>query len=178
MRNVFKFWLNVSSALLMVTMAVTGLLIHFVLPPGTGGRGRGAALTVLGWSRHDWGELHLWIGVGLIGLVLVHVWLNWSWVACMAARLLDNPKPGQRQQVLAGACILTAFVAISGGFLWWANSAVARDISVGNAQSGHHHGRMAKRRGREGGFGFGSTGLRCQHGFHGRDDAIVTRPSR
>jgi len=64
------------------SMIATGLLLAFRLPPGSrGGRG----LAVLGWGRHDWGDLHLWLAYGVIALVIAHLVLNWAWVKRVAA---------------------------------------------------------------------------------------------
>ncbi|MFA5189666.1 MAG: DUF4405 domain-containing protein [Verrucomicrobiia bacterium] len=55
----------------------TGLLLSFRMPPGSrGGRG----LEFLGWGRHDWGDVHLWIALAVIALTVAHLVLNWAWV--------------------------------------------------------------------------------------------------
>jgi hypothetical protein len=69
----------------------TGLLLEFRLPPGAGdlhawGGGRHAAarevLTVWGWSRHEWGEIHFWIACAFLALMAAHVLLHWKWIVC------------------------------------------------------------------------------------------------
>lgn len=78
--------------LLLLGLAFTGVLMKYILPPGSGGgrgtgyglgRGRGGAgaETFLGMTRHDWGEWHFWLAIGMLALVTVHVLLHAGWVA-------------------------------------------------------------------------------------------------
>lgn len=54
----------------------TGLALAYRLPRGRGGRG----LEMLGMTRQEWGDLHLYAGILMGLLVLVHLALHWSWV--------------------------------------------------------------------------------------------------
>lgn len=64
-------------------MAGTGLLLEFRLPPGSrGGRG----LSALGLDRHDWGNLHTWVGYLFIFSIMLHVALHWRWLWQVASR--------------------------------------------------------------------------------------------
>jgi len=106
-----RFWLDVATALVFSSMVGSGTLLAMVLPPRGGG-------TWLGWARHEWGDLHLWLGVALFVLVVLHLvqhrqWLTRCWTrfvgslrspltwalllagtALMAAPLLIPPQPG------------------------------------------------------------------------------------
>ena len=84
----------------------TGLLLSFRLLPGSrGGRG----LELLGWGRHDWGDVHLWIACVVIALTLAHLVLNWAWVKKVA-------NYGHNWRLLAGfgvgVAIIIAFVVL------------------------------------------------------------------
>jgi Domain of unknown function (DUF4405) len=61
----------------------TGLLMAFRLVPGSRG---GQRLEVLGWSRHGWGDLHAWVSFVFIGLVALHLVINWTWLTRVAAK--------------------------------------------------------------------------------------------
>ena len=54
--------------LVFCAMAGTGLLLAFRLPPGFRG---GAGLAVMGWTRHQWGDLHTWLSYAFLGLIAV-----------------------------------------------------------------------------------------------------------
>lgn len=69
--------------LLFCIMSGTGVLLAFRLPPGSrGGRG----LSALGWTRHDWGDLHFWISIAFLALLLIHLALHWRWFWQIASK--------------------------------------------------------------------------------------------
>jgi len=64
-------------------MLGTGLLLAFRLVPGSmGGRG----LTLWGYDRHQWGDLHSWMSYGFVLLLLVHLGLHWKWLVKIASQ--------------------------------------------------------------------------------------------
>lgn len=76
-----KLWMNrVLDFLLWLAfclMLATGFILRFRLPPGSqGGRG----LAVLGLDRHDWGDLHTWLGYAVCVMVVTHLALHWCWL--------------------------------------------------------------------------------------------------
>jgi len=83
MRMLLRRVLNLLLYLSFCTLVGTGLLMAFRLIPGSRG---GQGLEVLGWSRHDWGDLHTWISYLFIALVALHMVINWTWLAKVAAK--------------------------------------------------------------------------------------------
>lgn len=82
-KNKLNLVIDVLAYLVMVALASTGLTLAYGLPPGTGGRhggGRGV-LTLLGRSRHEWGDVHFHLAIALLVLVVLHLVLHWRWVA-------------------------------------------------------------------------------------------------
>ncbi|MFU8848916.1 MAG: DUF4405 domain-containing protein, partial [Opitutales bacterium] len=60
----------------------TGALLTWKLVPGSrGGRG----LTVLDLSRHEWGDIHFWMGVICVAATMTHLILNWAWLKKIAS---------------------------------------------------------------------------------------------
>jgi len=55
-RTSMNFWLDLLSLLLMIGLAPTRGLIHFVLPPGAG-----HSHLLFGLGRHDFGEIHFYL---------------------------------------------------------------------------------------------------------------------
>jgi len=84
----------------MVFLAVTGFLIRYKLPSGTG-----HYLALWGLDRHEWGSVHFWIAVTLLILVVVHLVLHWNWIVCMTRSRSD-----QRQRLRAGVAIAVLLV--------------------------------------------------------------------
>ncbi len=60
----------------------SGLLLGWRLPPGSRG---GQGLTMLGMSRHEWGDWHLYVAYAVIVLTIVHLVLNRAWLQKIAA---------------------------------------------------------------------------------------------
>ena len=57
-------------------LAGIGFLMKFVLIPGKerfAVYGRNVDLFFLGFDRHEWGTLHLWLAFALIALMAVHI---------------------------------------------------------------------------------------------------------
>ncbi len=51
------------------------MLVHYTLPAGTG-----HSLSWLGMTRHQWGDIHFWAAVVMLGQVLLHLLLHWKWL--------------------------------------------------------------------------------------------------
>ncbi|MBD3617920.1 MAG: DUF4405 domain-containing protein [Gammaproteobacteria bacterium] len=73
-----NFLVDIAAFAAFVFMAATGVLLVYTLPPGSG---RWA--TVWGLSRHQWGDVHLWLAVIFLAIVALHVVLHWRWLASM-----------------------------------------------------------------------------------------------
>ena len=76
-RLIIPRWLNYIMYLLGCFMIGSGLALEYKLPPGSRG---GHGLEMLGWNRHEWGDLHFYVGLVLGGLVVAHLALHWSWL--------------------------------------------------------------------------------------------------
>lgn len=114
MRRSFLNWL-IDFALFVAVLGLllTGLLIEFILPPGSHGD------AVWSLSRHAWGEIHFWFAVAMIAVALLHVILHWGWVCTVAMKLLDRTAvaPKRLQRHVAGAIVVALLLLIVGGFL-------------------------------------------------------------
>ena len=83
MKMLIRRVLNLLLYLSFCIMAGTGLLMAFRLIPGSRG---GQGLEVLGWNRHEWGDLHTWVSYVFITLVALHLVINWAWLTKVAAK--------------------------------------------------------------------------------------------
>ncbi|MFC1585308.1 DUF4405 domain-containing protein [Fibrobacterota bacterium] len=73
-----NFLIDTTAFVLFVFLAVTGVLMRYILPPGTG---RFAFLW--GLNRHDWGRIHFWVSVSLLSVLSFHLFLHWKWILCV-----------------------------------------------------------------------------------------------
>jgi hypothetical protein len=123
-RNTLNFWIDLISLFVMLGLMWTGLLIHYVLPPGTGGRGGGHGLTLWGLNRHDYGSIHFYIALTLIGLMVVHIWLHWSWVCTTVKKLVGKESSVGTRGAAFGIALLLIITALMFGTLLCAKKLV------------------------------------------------------
>ena len=95
-----NFIIDALMFLVMMAMAGLGFLMKYVLIPGRARwvkYGRNVDLTLLGWDRHDWGDLHLYLGFTLLGLLILHIILHWKQIVGLFQRFVS---PERRTLVL------------------------------------------------------------------------------
>lgn len=90
------FWTDFIALVNLAALAVTGLIIEYVLPPGSGGGwvergGQGigreeTVRTLLGYTRHQWGYLHYILALVFLALMLLHILLHANWIKCYFRR--------------------------------------------------------------------------------------------
>lgn len=88
------FWTDLVNLLLFLSLIGTGIIIKYVLPPGSavprgGGRGYHGGRTILTlWSldRHDWGEIHFWLAVAMLAALAIHLIQHRRWIGCQFKR--------------------------------------------------------------------------------------------
>jgi len=80
-------------ALVMAAIAGLGFLINWVLIPGEerpAVYGSHPDLYWLGLDRHQWGDVHLVLGITLLALVVLHVVLHWGQVVGIWRRMVAS----------------------------------------------------------------------------------------
>jgi len=87
-KNTVNYIINVVLAALMINTVFIGILLGFVIPRGD--RAGYEAKLFWGLHRHDWGDVHLVLGLALLALIIIHVWLHWSWVCASTRRLVSR----------------------------------------------------------------------------------------
>jgi Domain of unknown function (DUF4405) len=92
-REQLLYWIAALGALTLLLELATGLVLWLALPRGGGGFGRrGGDHSFAALERHTWADPHNWIGLALVTVVLVHLALNWRWIAGHTRRLLTAPR--------------------------------------------------------------------------------------
>ena len=118
-RTLLNFVVDVVSGLAMLGLILTGLIMRFALPPGSGRQ----ALWNLG--RHDWGGIHFWLAAAVVVLVIVHVALHWTWVCGFIRRCVTrNPQATSPRDSIYGVAVILLLAAGLGGFAWLATAGV------------------------------------------------------
>jgi hypothetical protein len=85
--------------LCLMAMAGLGLLMKYTLPAGRdvwAKYGRNLAFFWLGWDRHDWGDLHLYLAFILLSLLALHIILHWQQILGLFQRLVPDSRRRHR----------------------------------------------------------------------------------
>ena len=101
----------------MITITGIGFLIRYILLPGYKRNeiyGQNADLSFLGLDRHQWGTIHLVIGIVFCTLLIVHLVLHRQLINAVFCRTISN-KPTRR--CIAVGALLLALLFIIGPFL-------------------------------------------------------------
>lgn len=133
-RGKVNYFVDVLTLGVILAMTATGLILRFVLPPGSGGR------ALAQWTRHDWGDLHFWLAAGLGVIIVLHVALHWAWVCGLTHRLfssnpLRHPTSAFKRN-LAGLSFLAGVAVVLAGLTWWASQMVTDGPVANRGQPG------------------------------------------
>ena len=94
---------------LFLFLASTGILMYFILPPGSGAHGN----VIWGLSRHDWGTVHFWIAISLLAVLALHLILHWNWIVCQIKGRPSADTPNARMRVAIGVAALILLVLLA-----------------------------------------------------------------
>ena len=88
-----------------VLLTTTGVLMRYVLPPGSGHYS-----TIWSLDRHEWGGIHFWISVVFFLILTLHLVLHWRWIVSVVT---GRPRQGSGFRVGLGIIGLTAVVTLA-----------------------------------------------------------------
>jgi len=109
-RTDWKYLVDTLLFICIVGIALIGFLMGLVIPKGPGASE--GAKYFLGLHRHQWGNIHFYLSIGFVVLVIIHVILSWSWIKGKARQLFKSR--------WATMLILSTFVSFLILFLFWA----------------------------------------------------------
>jgi len=123
-RTALNLLIDFLAASCFIGMIATGYILHFPLPPGTN-----KSLVLWELSRHQWGEVHFWISLALLIVLLIHLVLHWQWVVSVVARQFGAANACQVRPFRSGMITLLSVSAIVGMFAWLTEVSVkAREV--------------------------------------------------
>jgi len=87
-RTTLNFIVDLVSFVNLLALAFTGFIMKYILPPGTGGRGRRLheglgqehIKDFLSMTRHQWGDIHFYLALLFLILIVVHIILHFKWI--------------------------------------------------------------------------------------------------
>ena len=121
-RTLINVLIDALAALAMLGMIATGLILRFALPPGSN-----RSLALWGLTRHQWGDLHFWLALAALGVVVIHLVLHWTWVVSVVRRWIigaAHGAPSPRARALAGAATVVVLTLCLAGFWTWSLASV------------------------------------------------------
>ncbi|WP_025774946.1 DUF4405 domain-containing protein [Neomoorella thermoacetica] len=83
-----NYFLDLALFLSALGLALSGFIPWLILPAGRYGRQAFAPGFI--FSRQGWVEIHRLLAIVMVGLVLVHLYLHWDWIANMTRRILGG----------------------------------------------------------------------------------------
>ncbi len=66
--------IDLISFICMIGLITTGVILYWVIPPGSHGE------TLWGLTRHQWGDVHFWVAILFVIVMAVHLTLHFSWI--------------------------------------------------------------------------------------------------
>ena len=132
-KNLVNYFFDIILVLSVAATLASSYVLWFVLPRGLGthsamcarqGQGLGGNYyTALGMSRYTWVEIHNWLSVILLGIIILHIVLHWSWIVETLRRTksyFSGPVRKVAEQYIASVLLFILFVAdcFSGFVLW------------------------------------------------------------
>lgn len=85
-RPFLNFIIDVAAFAGFVLLSSTGVLMRYILPPGSGHYS-----TIWSLDRHEWGGIHFWISVVFFFILALHLVLHWRWIVSL---LMRRPREG------------------------------------------------------------------------------------
>lgn len=101
-RPLINYILDCCAFLFLLSLVLTGLLLGFTLPAGSG------RATVLEMTRHQWGNVHFWLAIGFLVTMILHLLLHAKWIIAMTV----GKSHGRNRAIRLGGLTLVCLLAI------------------------------------------------------------------
>ncbi len=104
-RTNLNFIIDVVAFVGFVVLTTTGVLMRYILPPGSGHYS-----TIWSLDRHEWGGIHFWISVTFFSVLALHLVLHWGWIVSVVT---GRPRKGSGFRAGLGIVGLAAVLALA-----------------------------------------------------------------
>jgi len=88
-----------------VLLTATGVLMRYLLPPGSG-----HSTSIWTLDRHEWGSIHFWIAIAFLAVLAFHLFLHWRWITTLMS---GRPREGSGARIALGTVGLAALLALA-----------------------------------------------------------------
>lgn len=117
-RNKLNITIDIIMFVVMVALAVIGFIMRYILIPGSERwekYGRNIDLTWWGLDRHEWGFIHMLLGILIVILLVLHIIFHWKLIVCLVRRLIPGKKV--RYITVAAVIMISILIAVTPFFL-------------------------------------------------------------
>ena len=104
-RTKLNFIIDVIVFVGFVVLTTTGVLMRYILPPGSGNYS-----TIWNLDRHGWGGIHFWVSVIFFSILILHLVLHWRWIVSVVT---GRPREGSGFRAGLGVVGLVTVVALA-----------------------------------------------------------------
>ena len=104
-RTKLNFIIDVVAFVGFVVLTTTGVLMRYILPPGSGNYS-----TIWNLDRHEWGSIHFWISAIFFSILVLHLVLHWRWIVSVAT---GRPREGSGFRAGLGIVGFVTVVALA-----------------------------------------------------------------
>ena len=104
-RQTLNFVVDSLAFAAFILLAGSGVLVRYVLPPGSG-----RVTSVWGLDRHEWGSVHFWLAIGCLAALALHLILHARWVV---GKLRGRKEGASGGRVALGLIGVAALVALA-----------------------------------------------------------------
>ncbi len=118
-RTLANIIIDIIAAFLLLGMIATGYLLRFPLPPGSN-----KMLSLWGYTRHQWGDVHFWISLGLLIVFVIHLALHWNWVVTVIGKRCHWVKTAHPSLIRSGILTSVIVIFLMTLFAWTAQNSV------------------------------------------------------
>ncbi len=113
MKKKLNIVIDALMCILLAAISGLGFLMKYVLIPGKERMvkyGRQVDLYYLGLDRHEWGVIHLILGLVMLGLLVLHIVLHWSMIKSFFRKLVYNKQLRKPVAILFSLLCVFLFV--------------------------------------------------------------------
>ena len=103
----WNYYLDAVLGLTLVVVTVTGLPFLFAGGGYQGGRNPAYTAVLLGLERGTLSDLHAWLGLGFLVVLVLHQALHWKWIRHTIGRA-GRPKPLEEARLRPGEVVVRA----------------------------------------------------------------------
>jgi hypothetical protein len=104
-RHEKNFFIDAIAFIGFVLLTNTGILMRYILPPGSG-----RWKVIWGLDRHEWGSIHFWISIIFFSVLTIHLILHWRWILTFIKR---RPREGSGLRAGLGIVGLVGLIALA-----------------------------------------------------------------